>query len=71
VLDVADGRRSVLADAAPELVIAGLFAIVLTTLAMLGVLDRSERVPRRVDVGPVMMILTYLLGLVLTYGGAG
>jgi cation:H+ antiporter len=71
VLDVADGRRSVLGDVGPDLVVASLFGILLTALAMLGVLDRSERGVRRVDLGPVVMIAAYFLGLALTYRSGG
>ncbi len=70
-LDVADGTRSVLADATPELVVAALFGIMLTALAMLGVLDRSERTRRGIDLGPVAMMLMYALGIALTYRGHG
>jgi cation:H+ antiporter len=69
VLDVADGRRSLLADAGPgpELAIGALFGILLTGLAMLGVLDRAERITRRIELAPLVMILVYVLGLVFSY----
>jgi cation:H+ antiporter len=66
-LDVADGRRSLLADAGPELAIGALFGLLLTGLAMLGVLDRAERAGRRIELAPLVMILIYVLGLVLSY----
>ncbi len=65
ILEVADGRGSVLADADPELPVAALTGVLLTTLAMLGVLDRAERSPRRIDLGPVVMVAVYVAGLVL------
>lgn len=67
VLDAADGRRSLLGDAQPELAVGALFGLLLIGLAMLGVLDRAERTARRLELGPLAMMLTYALGLVLSY----
>jgi cation:H+ antiporter len=67
VLDVADGRGSLLAGMSQTLVIGALVGMLLTGLAMLGVLDRGEQSPRRVDFGPVVMLAVYLAGVVLTW----
>jgi cation:H+ antiporter len=70
-LDAADGQRSVLGDCSPELVVGGLFGLLLTGLAMLGVLDRAERAARWIEFGPLAMILAYVAGLLLTYRSNG
>jgi cation:H+ antiporter len=71
ILDAADGGRSLLVDVGPELAVGALFGLLLTALAMLGVLDRAERTGRRVELGPIVMIAAYALGLVLSHGLLG
>lgn len=66
-LDVADGARSLLAGVSPELAAGALVAVVLTGIAMLDALDRSERAVRRIEVTPILMIAVYLVGIFLTY----
>jgi cation:H+ antiporter len=66
-LELANGGRSILADAGPELVVAALFGVLLTGLAMLGVLDRAERVRRGIELAPLAAVLIYVVGLVLSY----
>ncbi len=65
-LEIADGRDSILASATPELVVGGLFGVLLTGLAMLGVLDRAERSRRGLDLGPLLIVLAYVVGLVVS-----
>ncbi len=67
LLDIADGGQSILAASSPELLIGALFGLLLTGIAMLGVLDRGERSYRRVDPTPLVMIATYIAGLVLSF----
>jgi cation:H+ antiporter len=70
-LEIANGGRSILADAGPEMLVGGLFGVLLTGLAMLGVLDRAERTRRGIELAPLLAVLTYVFGLVLSYRGQG
>lgn len=65
LLDVANGSASLLAGVDRSLVLGGLTGVVLTTLAMLGVLDRAERSRRGVELAPLVMIAVYVAGLVI------
>ncbi len=71
MLEVADGGGSLLADAGGELVVPAASGIVLMALAMLGVLDRSERSGRRIEIGPIVVIVAYVAALVLTASTPG
>jgi cation:H+ antiporter len=71
VLEVADPGRPVLAGSGSAIVVAALVGLLLTALAMLGVLDRSEDAGRRIELGPIAMILVYVLGLLVIYRGEG
>lgn len=66
-LDLADGAGSLLAGVDGSLAVGGLAAVLLTGLAMLGVLDRAERPVRWLDPGPLLMVAVYVAGLVLAY----
>ncbi len=66
-LDLAHGGESLLASVEPSLALGGLFACLLTALAMLDVLNKSERHFWVVELGPVVMLFVYVAGLVLTY----
>ena len=70
-LEAADGGRSILAAATPDLVVGALFGVLLTGLAMLGVLDRAERSGRWIDLGPIVSIVTYAIGLLVSYRSHG
>jgi cation:H+ antiporter len=70
-LELANGGRSILADAGPELIVAALFGVLLTGLAMLGVLDRAERVRRGIELAPLAAVVIYVIGLVLSYRSQG
>lgn len=65
LLDGADGSGSLLASVDRTLVVGALVGVLMTTLAMLGVLDRHERGRRRLELGPVVMIAVYVAGLVV------
>jgi cation:H+ antiporter len=67
VLDVVDGGGSLLGRTSETLVVGALVGMLLTGLAMLGVLDRGEQRPRLVDLGPVVMLLVYVAGVALTW----
>jgi cation:H+ antiporter len=66
-LEIANGGRSILADAGAELVVGALVGMLLTGLAMLGVLDRAERARRGIELAPLVAVLTYVIGLALSY----
>lgn len=66
-LDVADGATSLLAGLDGGLAVGALASVLLTGLAMLGVLDRAERSSRRVELGPLVMIGVYVAALVAGY----
>jgi cation:H+ antiporter len=70
-LDLADGSSSVLASVDDHLVVSALAGVLLTGLAMLGVLDRAERTARRLDPIPLLMIGLYVVALALNYREAG
>jgi cation:H+ antiporter len=65
-LDLVHGPGSLLAAVDHELVVAGVASIVLTSLALLDVLDRGERGVRRIEARPILMILVYVAGLYLS-----
>ncbi len=67
LLDLVNGRPALLADLDPSLLIAGAVGLLLTSLAMLGVLDRAEHSRRGIEVAPLVMIAIYLAGLLLAY----
>jgi cation:H+ antiporter len=70
-LDIVFGRGSILAAVPPELAIGGLFAVLLMSLAVLDVLNKSERRFWIIEPGPAFMVLVYLTGLYLTYSMQG
>jgi cation:H+ antiporter len=67
-LDVVDGGRSLLADTGRALSIGALAGMLLTGLAILGILDRAERRRRMIDLGPIVMIGVYVATLVVSAG---
>jgi cation:H+ antiporter len=67
-LDVVDGGRSLLGDTGRELSIGALAGILLTGLAILGILDRAERRRRMIDLGPIVMLGVYVATLVVSAG---
>jgi len=69
-LDAIDGPGSLLGRADPTLALAGIFAVLLMGLALLDVLNKSERRIWAVEPGPALMMLTYCAALYLLYQGA-
>jgi cation:H+ antiporter len=65
-LDLVHGQGSLLAAVDREVVVAGMASIVLTSLALLDVLDRGERGVRWIEPRPIVMILVYGAGLYLS-----
>lgn len=66
-LDLVHGPGSILVGVDSGLVVGALFGIVLISLAMLDVMNKSERRIWVVEPGPFFMILAYLAGLYATY----
>lgn len=56
-----------LAEVDPGLAVGGLFGTLLMTLAMLDVMNKSERRIWILEPGPAFMVFTYLAGLYATY----
>ena len=69
-LDIVDGRDSLLASGDPSLAVAALFAVALMTLALLDVLNKSERRVWLVEPGPVLMLAVYVTGMITVYATA-
>ncbi len=66
-LDLVHGAGSMLAEVDPGLAVGGLFGTLLMTLAMLDVMNKSERRIWILEPGPAFMVFTYLAGLYATY----
>ncbi len=66
-LDLVDGSGPLLARVEPELAVAALFGILLMGLALLDVLNKSERRVWIIEPGPAFMVLTYLIGLIAVF----
>ncbi len=67
VLDVADGGGSLLARVDQSLAVGAMVGVLLMTLAMLDLMNRSERRPWAIKPGPVVMMVTYVAGLYLMF----
>jgi cation:H+ antiporter len=70
-LDFVEGPGSMLAGVESALAVGGLFAVLLTALAMLDVMNKAERRIWILEPGPGFMILTYLAGLYAAYSLSG
>jgi cation:H+ antiporter len=66
-LDLVDGRGSLLAGVEPSVTIGAMFAMILTGLTLIEVLNRSERRTWLIEPDSALRILTYVLGLYLVY----
>lgn len=66
-LDLADGPGPLLASVEPGLLVGALFAILLTGQALLGIVHKAERRVWYLEPDAALLILTYLVGLYLTY----
>jgi cation:H+ antiporter len=70
VLDMVDGSESLLGGAAADVVMGGVFAIVLTAQALLDLLNRSEQRIWYLEPGPGILVITYAAGLFFTHRAA-
>lgn len=70
VLDAVQGPGRLLAMVDSQLLISALFGAVLTTLAILDVLNKSERRWWAVEPGPALLLAVYVGGVILMYGPA-
>jgi cation:H+ antiporter len=68
LLDAVEGPGRLLATADPQLLVGALFGALLTGLAMLDVLNKSERRWWAIEPGPVILLAVYVLGVVLMFG---
>jgi cation:H+ antiporter len=67
VLDMVDGPGSLLAGGDAVLLIGAMFGILMTGMALLEVLNKSEKRIWILEPGPVFMLLAYGLGLYLAF----
>jgi cation:H+ antiporter len=70
-LDVVQGRGAMLAGVEHGLAVSGLFAVLMTALAMLDVMNKAERKFWILEPGPAFLILTYAAGLYAAYAFSG
>lgn len=70
VLDVADGSGSLLARSDGTVLIGAVFGILMTALALLDILNKSEKRIWVLEPGPAFMLLAYAVGLYLAYRAA-
>lgn len=69
VLDAADGRGSLLAASDGTTLIGAVFVMLMTALALLDILNKSEKRIWLLEPGPAFMLLAYVVGLYLAYRG--
>jgi cation:H+ antiporter len=67
VLDVADGPGSLLARSDGTVLIGAVFGILMTALALLDILFKSEKRIWLLEPGPAFMLLAYVAGLYLAF----
>lgn len=70
-LDLVQGAGSLLGGVDQGLATGALFGVLLMALAMLEVVNKSERRVWILEPGPIFMILTYVTGLYATYRVTG
>jgi cation:H+ antiporter len=70
VLDVVDGPGSLLARSDGTALIGALFGVLMTALALLDILNKSEKRIWVLEPGPVFILLAYAVGLYLAYRAA-
>jgi len=66
-LDVLEGPGALLGAVDPALAVGALFAVLLTGLAVLDILNKSEHRVGIIEPGPALMLVAYVVGLVVTY----
>jgi cation:H+ antiporter len=69
-LDLVDGPGSLLGRVDPTLVVAAVFGILLTAVALLDVLNKSERRIWMVEPGPTLTLGIYVAGVIWMYVAA-
>jgi hypothetical protein len=69
-LDLADGPGSLLTQIEPSVLVGALFSILLMGQVLLEVLNRAERRVWYLEPGAFLLILTYLLGILLSHQAA-
>ncbi|MGV3721012.1 MAG: sodium:calcium antiporter [Actinomycetota bacterium] len=67
VLDFVDGPAALLGRASPSLAVGAVFAILLMSQALIGILNRSERRVGFFEPDATLLVLTYFGGLYPTY----
>jgi len=67
ILDVADGPGSLLAEVEGAVLVGALFAILLTSQAILDVLNTAGRRTPALEPGPWLLVGTYAAGVYLSY----
>jgi cation:H+ antiporter len=71
VLDLVGGVRPVMVQADPVLLVGAVFGILMTALALLEVLNKSESRVWILEPGPAFMLLAYGVGVYLAYRAGG
>ena len=66
-MDFVDGPGSIFGKFEPNVLAAGAVAVILIAMAIVEILNRSERRIWKIEPGPAVMVLTYLAGLWLVY----
>jgi cation:H+ antiporter len=67
VLDAADGQGSLLAHGGGTALVGAVFGILMTALALLDILNKSEKRIWVLEPGPAFMLLAYGVGVYLAY----
>jgi len=68
ILDIVDGAEPLLTQTEAGVVVGAVFAILMMGQALLDLLNRSEARIWYIEPGPGLIVLTYGVGLYLTYG---
>ena len=66
-LDILDGSGALLAQVDPSLIVAALVGVLMMGLAMLDILNKSERRWWIIEPGPAFILIAYAAGLYLAY----
>jgi cation:H+ antiporter len=66
-LDLLEGPGSLLAQAGPATLMGALTAILMTAMAVFNLVNRTERKIWLLEPGPMLLLLTYVVGLVLSF----
>jgi cation:H+ antiporter len=66
-LDILNGAEALLAQVDPGLMIGALVGVLMMAIAMLDILNKSERRLWLIEPGPAFIVFSYVMGLYLTY----